>query len=263
MNTLTWVGTEGYIDNGTTKGNLAIKPALSFAYDALYYEPADGNAFCVVSGVKTPLTTNDINSVSGYLAGFTGGDLLVQGVDATGLYVGFKQKSAVTAIVIAPPPNSEFWRWDFTLGQYVHIQGVDSAGNYLGNVAIGTYFKDVGIAPPRLDIGMQWSFTTNSWVDVRAAAVIAAENLANSEAPYLTAVQRHLDVAAKSKGYDNIVSACSYAGAANPFQTEGQAYVTWRGDCWDYCNKQLAAVNAGTRSAPTPDGLVSELPPSP
>lgn len=263
MNTLTWVGAEGYIDNGSTKGKLAVKPVLSFSYDALYYEPADGNAFSVLIGIEKPLTTNDITSISNYIAGFTGGDLLVQGVDATGLYVGFKPKSAVAAVVIAPPPNSDFWRWDFTLGQYVHIQGVDSAGNYLGNVAIGTYFKDVGIAPPRPDIGMQWNLTTSAWLDVRAASVIAAENLANSALPYLVAVQQHLDAAAKSKGYDNILSACSYAGAVNPFQAEGQAYVAWRGGVWDYCYKQLALVNARTRPAPTPAGLVAELPPAP
>ena len=45
------------------------------------------------------------------------------------------------------------------------------------------------------------------------------------------AVQNMLDSAAKAKGYDSILSACSYAAYPNPFQAEGQEFVAWRAWC--------------------------------
>lgn len=73
-------------------------------------------------------------------------------------------------------------------------------------------------------------------------------------------VQKHLDDAAKAKGYDGIVSACSYAGSVNPFQADGIAYLNWRAAVWKYCYQVLADVQAQTRAAPTEAGLISELP---
>ena len=52
-------------------------------------------------------------------------------------------------------------------------------------------------------------------------------------------VQNHLDTTAKSKGYESILSACTYAGYTNPFQTEGQAFTEWRGNVWAYCYTQI------------------------
>lgn len=77
---------------------------------------------------------------------------------------------------------------------------------------------------------------------------------------YTEAVQTHLDDAAKTKNYDDIVSACSYAGAPNPFQAEGQAFLTWRADCWNKCYSIQADVANGLRTAPTIDALIAELP---
>lgn len=79
-------------------------------------------------------------------------------------------------------------------------------------------------------------------------------------AEYTNAVQNHLDAAARLKNYDNILSACSYAGAPNAFQAEGQKFVKWRGDVWAKCYAVMAEVQAGTRSAPTIDGLIALLP---
>lgn len=78
---------------------------------------------------------------------------------------------------------------------------------------------------------------------------------------YEKAVQAHLDAGAVAAGYDNILSACSYAGYTNPFQAEGQSFVVWRGDVWSFCYSQLALVKAGTIIAPTVDELISQLPP--
>ena len=75
----------------------------------------------------------------------------------------------------------------------------------------------------------------------------------------LTAVQNMLDNAAKAKGYDSILSACSYAAYPNPFQAEGQEFVAWRGAVWAKCYEILGEVGAGTRTAPTVSELLAEL----
>lgn len=74
------------------------------------------------------------------------------------------------------------------------------------------------------------------------------------------AVQGHLDATARSRRYDDIVSACSYAGAANRFQAESIAFIQWRAAVWDHCYAAFAAVQAGTRAVPTAAALIAELP---
>ncbi len=74
------------------------------------------------------------------------------------------------------------------------------------------------------------------------------------------AIQAHLDSTAKENGYDSILSACSYAGGVNHFQEEGKAFVTWRGEIWAYCYQVLVDVQSETRTEPTIEELIKELP---
>jgi hypothetical protein len=76
------------------------------------------------------------------------------------------------------------------------------------------------------------------------------------------AVQQHMDKVAKSKGYDNLLSAVSYAeeAAVPQFQAEGISFRAWRSAVWAYCYAQLAAVLSGEREAPTVEELIAELP---
>jgi hypothetical protein len=74
------------------------------------------------------------------------------------------------------------------------------------------------------------------------------------------AVQDHLDQTAQASGYDNIISACSYAGYANSFQAEAISFLQWRSACWDYAIQVLANVQNATRTLPTAVELVAELP---
>ena len=75
----------------------------------------------------------------------------------------------------------------------------------------------------------------------------------------ITAVQNMMDSDAKAKGYDSILSACSYAAYPNPFQAEGQEFVAWRGAVWAKCYEILGEVEAGTRPAPTVSELLAEI----
>jgi hypothetical protein len=77
---------------------------------------------------------------------------------------------------------------------------------------------------------------------------------------YEQAVQAHLDGTAQTRGYDSIISACSYGATANHFQAEGQAFIVWRSECWRVCFQILQEVQAGTRTEPTIEELIAELP---
>ena len=74
------------------------------------------------------------------------------------------------------------------------------------------------------------------------------------------AIQNHLDKKAQEFRYDNMVSARSYAGYINPFQTEAQALATWCADCWEKAGQIEADVEAGNRPMPTVDEVLAELP---
>ena len=81
----------------------------------------------------------------------------------------------------------------------------------------------------------------------------------------INAVQAHLDSVAKAKGYDNILSAVTYAGdtIVPQFDLEGQAYKTWRTQVWAFCYAYLADVQAGTKAVPTSAELIALLPTPP
>lgn len=60
-------------------------------------------------------------------------------------------------------------------------------------------------------------------------ATVTAESL---KAEIESAIQSMLDTKARELRYDNMMSARSYAGYANPFQVETQALATWCAECW-------------------------------
>lgn len=81
------------------------------------------------------------------------------------------------------------------------------------------------------------------------------------QAAAVQAVQAALDLAAQARGYDGILSACSYAVSSHPrFGPEGQAFVAWRDAVWEHCYDVLAQVSAGQRTVPSVPDLLAELP---
>jgi hypothetical protein len=85
------------------------------------------------------------------------------------------------------------------------------------------------------------------------AAIVAA---------YESGVQQHLDSTAWLYGYDNLISAITYAEepAVPAFQVEGQAFRAWRSLAWATCREVLAQYKTGERAAPTLAELFAELP---
>lgn len=76
------------------------------------------------------------------------------------------------------------------------------------------------------------------------------------------AIQGHLDAAAKTRGYDSIATAVSYAEepAVAKFQDDGKSFRAWRSLVWAYAYQELAKVKAGEREIPTLDAFMAELP---
>ena len=78
---------------------------------------------------------------------------------------------------------------------------------------------------------------------------------------FLAAVQGLLDETAQTRGYDGILSLCSYAASQDAtFAAEGQAGVAWRDGVWRVCYQVLADVENGTRPVPTWGELAADLP---
>ncbi len=71
------------------------------------------------------------------------------------------------------------------------------------------------------------------------------------QALFTDAIQRRLDAFAKTRNYDSILSACTYAtSAVARFQAEGQYAVNLRDQTWAAAYQILAEVHAETRPMP-------------
>jgi hypothetical protein len=83
------------------------------------------------------------------------------------------------------------------------------------------------------------------------------------QAAVVDAVQTRLDDFAKTRGYDSILSACTYATSRIPkFAAEGQYAVDVRDHYWAGCYTILGEVVAGVRPMPaSADEVLALLPP--
>lgn len=72
-------------------------------------------------------------------------------------------------------------------------------------------------------------------------------------------VQKHMDDAAISLGYDDLKTAVTYADEPSvpKFQAEGQALRAWRSKVWAKCYQMLSEGG----QAPSDESLIASLPP--
>lgn len=110
------------------------------------------------------------------------------------------------------------------------------------------------------------SYANNQWSTAWAVRSKTAEELTADadrvQRKIVASTQQRLDDFAKTRNYDGILSACTYATSPTAqFSTEGQYAVEARDATWAKLYQILAEVQAGTR--PMPSGyadIESELP---
>lgn len=93
------------------------------------------------------------------------------------------------------------------------------------------------------------------WAIAELSAAQAAANLLSARAvlhsSIIKEIQARLDSFAKTKNYDNILSACTYAFSNNPaFAVEGQAAINARDQTWTAVYVILDQIKTGVRPAP-------------
>ncbi len=87
------------------------------------------------------------------------------------------------------------------------------------------------------------------------------EQQATLLATFTAAIQTHLDTFARTRNYDNIMSAATYATSTlSKFATEGQYAVEARDATWAKGYEIMGAVTAGLRPMPTWEDVAAELP---
>lgn len=93
-------------------------------------------------------------------------------------------------------------------------------------------------------------------------AAHAADAPERLKADILEKTEAQLNAFARTRGYDGILSACTYATSTVPkFAAEGQYCVGLRDTTWATLYTMLAEVQAGTRAVPTSfDDIASDLP---
>lgn len=116
--------------------------------------------------------------------------------------------------------------------------------------------------PPRIEEAVRRATTLVEIGTILAPRKVTLTNGdAVVKAELVNAVQKKLDEVAQTRGYDGILSLCSYATSSDPtFSVEGQAGVEWRDAVWRYCYNLLAEVQAGTKPVPTVTELIAGLP---
>ena len=97
-------------------------------------------------------------------------------------------------------------------------------------------------------------------LEVYVVPVVPPSN-ASTKSRLTSVIQSMLDEKAIERNYDSILSLCTYATSPTAkFSDEGQAGIVWRDEVWAKGYSILADVEAGTRSIPTADELLAELP---
>ncbi|MCC4298557.1 hypothetical protein [Aurantimonas coralicida] len=99
------------------------------------------------------------------------------------------------------------------------------------------------------------------WAKLVTAEQRAAHVAATLVAAFSSAIQAHIDAKAQEGQYDSLLTAVTYRDDPNPqFAAEASALFQWRSDVWTYATSELARVQAGERTMPTVENILTELP---
>ncbi len=111
-----------------------------------------------------------------------------------------------------------------------------------------------------IDEFYQWNPQTRLWEEPEEGYTLRKMRV-TYEAEFTAAIQNRLDAFAKTRNYDNILSAATYVTSTVPkFAAEGQYAVESRDATWAKSYEIMGAVLAGTRPMPTLEEVLRELP---
>lgn len=108
--------------------------------------------------------------------------------------------------------------------------------------------------PAGLEVQVRWTYSAG----VFSAPVAPPFDL---QGAVVAAVQARLDTFARTRSYDGILSACTYAtSTVAQFAAEGAYCVKARDSHWSTCYQFMADVQDGRRPTPTLDEVLASLP---
>lgn len=139
---------------------------------------------------------------------------------------------------------------------YTDIGNIDSHGEVIDKNLLNT--KEI-LEPDIVDSIGSLNKVVSKW-DLNEWNEIQLRNKEVKAKMVEKAVQDLLDSKAKSKGYDSIISACSYATSKGTFGAEGQSFVDWRDAVWTKVFTIQSEVTTGTIKEPTLEELIFNLP---
>lgn len=110
--------------------------------------------------------------------------------------------------------------------------------------------------------GYEIWYSNNNYVHVEPQPFVPREPTPDEiKQMLIDGVQNWMDEVAMSRGYDGILSACSYIDTGvERFDIEGAQARRWRSQVWAYCYAYLDEVLAGNRNIPSLEELIEELP---
>lgn len=113
-----------------------------------------------------------------------------------------------------------------------------------------------------LDVTTTASMTElQTLIGIEVVSAPVAPTPAQVEAEFVKVIQGQLDSFARTRNYDDILSACTYTSSSVPkFAAEAQYCVLARDQTWAAAYAILAQVTAGTRTMPTVAAVLTELP---
>ncbi|MGF6633510.1 hypothetical protein [Paraburkholderia sp. MM6662-R1] len=140
---------------------------------------------------------------------------------------------------------------------------IDLLGNLFPNVSFAggapsaTWLADNHVYPVADDIqfdALTKRVEVEPYLDGDVVRTARAEPVTDDDTiatAYVDALQRAMDAAARSRGYDDIKSGITYLESSIPtFAAEARAMRDWRDAMWGYGLAEIAAVRSGEKRLP-------------